>query len=156
MRIKVAFDGGADLLKALQQMKPSLHRPILRRAATKSLEPFLAEVKRLAPVSDEHGGALRDSYVIGTKLTAREAPKARRQKETQVEVHAGTSNPAGLLQEFGTVNASAQPHMRPAWNAQKNAILDRFAGDLRTEIDKTARRVAKKEAKAAAKAAAGG
>ena len=145
----IKFEGGEELLKALGELKDSLQKPVMRRAATKALQPFLTAVKRMAPVAPIEGGALRDSYVIGgpSKLTAKERGKARRERDSEVEVYAGTSNPAGKLQEFGTRYQAAQPHARPAWAETKQGVLDSFRGELATEIAKTAERARKRAAK---------
>jgi HK97 gp10 family phage protein len=142
-------------MAALEELQRSLQRPVMRRAATKALRPFLDEVKTLAPVADKEGGALRDSYVIGgpAKLTAKQKGKARRLKDSEVEVYAGTSNPAGLLQELGTVDQPAQPHARPAWDATQDNVLATFTKEMAAEIEKARQRAARKAAKAAAQGA---
>lgn len=145
----VSFDGGKELLSALESLKPSLRKPVLRRAAMEALKPFLSEVKRLAPVAPVEGGALRDSYVIGgpTKLTPRAKGQARRLRDSEVEVYAGTSNPAGMLQEFGTYYQRAQPHARPAWVTTRGAVLKAFTVAVRFDIERTAARAAKRVAR---------
>ena len=59
--------------------------------------------------------------------------------------------PQGVWQEFGTVNHSPQPFMRPAWDGGKDKLLDGIADDFWTEIEKAAARQAKKAARLAAK-----
>ncbi len=144
MRSNVKFEGGRELLAALNELKSSLAKPVMRRAAKLALQPVLTEVRRLAPVAEHEGGALRDSYVIGTQLTPRERRGVRIERETEVEVYMGTSNPAGLLQEFGTRHHPPQPHVRPAWAAKKDEVLNATATELRNEIDKAAARAAKR------------
>ncbi|QCB42279.1 hypothetical protein E5673_08575 [Sphingomonas sp. PAMC26645] len=152
MNFTMKVEGLDELGKALGELKASLAKPVMRRAAVKALGPFLSEVKRLAPVSDTEGGALRDSYVIGTaaKLTAREKGRARRERSSEVEVFAGTSNPAGKLQEYGTRFQVAQPHARPAWVISRQQVLVTFQTELAADIAKTAARAAKRKAKAEA------
>ena len=148
----ITFEGGRELMAALEELQGSVQRPVMRRAATKALKPFLDEVKTLAPVAEKQGGALRDSYVIGgpSKLTPKQKGRARRLKDSEVEVYAGTSNPAGLLQEFGTVDQPAQPHVRPAWDATQDNVLTTFTREMTVEIEKARQRAARKAAKAAA------
>jgi HK97 gp10 family phage protein len=152
MGYTVKVEGFKELAAALGELQASLGKPVMRRAAVKALGPFLTEVKRLAPVSDTEGGALRDSYLIGTaaKLTPREKGKARRERNSEVEVFAGTSNPAGALQEYGTRYQSAQPHARPAWIVSREKVLVTFQTELAAEIAKTAARAARRKAKALA------
>ena len=49
--------------------------------------------------------------------------------------------------EFGTSRMAARPFLRPAFESTKNAALQRIKLRLRTEIEKTALKLAKKAAK---------
>ena len=48
------------------------------------------------------------------------------------------------------------PWMRPAWDGNRDAVLDGLAAALRAQIEKTLARVAKRKANGARKAARGG
>lgn len=146
MSFTIGFAGGKELMEALEELKPSLRKPAMRRSAQKALGPFLIEVKRLAPVAEVQGGALRDSYVIGgpAKLTPSERGKAKRERDSEIVMYAGTSNPAGKLQEFGTRYQLAQPHARPAWVTTREKVLQTFADELREDIKRTADRAARR------------
>ena len=50
-------------------------------------------------------------------------------------------------QEFGNENHGPQPFARPAWDANKSAMLDGITDDLWQEIQIAAARLAKKLAK---------
>jgi len=56
------------------------------------------------------------------------------------------------MQEFGTVHNGPHPFLRPAWDAEKDKVLAGLKDDLWAEIEKAAKRIARKAAKAAAEA----
>lgn len=150
MSFTIGFSGGKELMEALEELKPSLRKPVMRRSAQKALVPFLDAVKGMAPVAEVEGGALRDSYVIGgpSKLTGREKGRARNEMgKVDAVAYAGTSNPAGKLQEFGTRYQLAQPHARPAWVATREKVLKSFADEMWEDIARTAARAARRAAK---------
>ena len=140
----VTVSGFRELHDALGQLPKATERALLRRIGTKALAPFVAEAKRLAPVDD---GQLRDSIAAGTKLNSRARRKAKEDPPEGVRVFAGTSNRNGVPREFGTSRSRAEPFMRPAWDRTRSEVLDGVTRDLATEIDKTAKRLAKRAAK---------
>ncbi|GGO90817.1 HK97-gp10 family putative phage morphogenesis protein [Stakelama pacifica] len=140
----VELSGFKELDAALAKFSKSTERALLRRVATRALEPFVTEAKRLAPVAS---GNLRDSITIGTKLTGNARREARRDPPDGVRVFAGTADREAVPNEFGTVRAPAQPFMRPAWDTTSNLVLARVMDDLADEIDRTAQRVAARAAK---------
>src|SRR3546814_3390562 len=64
-----------------------------------------------------------------------------------VEMYVGPGqHPQAITQEFGTFKEAAQPFMRPAWDAQRVHALDIIGTALGIELDKAAKRYAKKVA----------
>lgn len=55
-----------------------------------------------------------------------------------------------IAQEFGTIKMAAHPYMRPAWDQDKNAMLERLKANLWEEVEKSLVRAQKRAAKAAA------
>lgn len=92
-------------------------------------------------------GTLRDSVLIGTRLTRPQAKQARRDGKAFAEIHVGTADPAGIPQEFGTLSQPAQPSGRPAWEGTKDEALKIIGTELGAEIEKAAARLARKAAK---------
>lgn len=80
---------------------------------------------------------------IGTRLTKRQAAGQRKLGKSEVEIHIGTRDRLANITEMHS------PYMRPAWDKNKNRALETIKSDLGTEIDKAARRVAKRAAKRA-------
>ena len=77
-------------------------------------------------------GRLRDSLVV----------KKDRTRPGVVVVHVGATYaaPHAHLVEFGTVNSPARPFLRPAYDANRMAVLSR----LRKEVGKRIEREVKK------------
>ena len=48
-----------------------------------------------------------------------------------------------VVQEFGSRKQAPHPYMRPAWDRDQAALLQRVATELRSEIDKSVARAAK-------------
>lgn len=169
MTMKV--EGLKELDKALAELPKATARNVLVRALKKAAEPMRAAAAAKAPVLT---GKLRDSVVFTTKkpkyhdmgsvayyfamrggASKDEAAAAMRGARQQypnafAEVFMGpTRRKVGYWQEFGTVNMSPNPFMRPAWDAHKRKTVDVFSAILEAEIDKSAKRLAKKRAKAA-------
>jgi hypothetical protein len=75
-----------------------------------------------------------------------------RSDRAAVEVFVGAGGLAQATQmEFGNVKDAPQPFMRPAWDAESRATLDRLAALMWAEIEKTAARQARRAARQAAK-----
>jgi HK97 gp10 family phage protein len=153
------IEGFKELEKNLLRLKTSTAKATVRRAMKKSLEPFVAEAKRQAPVDD---GWLAESITIGTKLTKNQAREQRGQidKNTTTVMYAGAGARHAHLIEFGTGpryhnsgkyvgSVSPQPFMRPAWDATKRAVLMRFTEQMREEVAKSVARAARKAAREA-------
>ena len=157
MKVTTKIEGLRELDQALSELPKATGKSVLRRVARSALTLFLNSVKAKAPVSDPEDtpkrpqGALRDSYIIGSKLNRSQARTARKEGKSDIEMYAGTNDRAGALQEFGTEHHGAQPHARPAWDETKDATLEVVADELGGEIEKARVRLARKAARLAAK-----
>lgn len=148
------IEGLAALDIALGQLPKATARNVLIRTGKKALEPFIDDVRKLAPVDADPAsspkrppGTLRDSYVIGTKLNKSQAKEVRREGKNFAEVYAGTNDPAGVQTEFGNAHQAPQPHARPAWDGAQRQVLDGISDQLWNEILAAAKRLAKRRAK---------
>lgn len=137
----VKITGLRELHGALGELKKTTERALLRRVATKALEPFVERAKQLVPVAE---GDLRDSIVIGTNLNRGARREAKRDPVQGVRVFAGTSNRNAVPREFGSQRSAGRPFMRPAWETTKDRMLADVQADLMAEIEKTAARAAKR------------
>lgn len=136
--------GGRELEAALAKFSKPMAKAIARRALKRAADPILGVYQALTTIKT---GNLEQSEMIGTKLTRRQARLARRLGKSDVELHIGTSDPAGVQEEFGNAHQSPHPSLRPAWDEEGGQkAVDRIADELRGEIMKTAARVARKAA----------
>jgi HK97 gp10 family phage protein len=144
MNAKVEWLVGSD--KALAEVgTKATQKNILRRMLLKAAKGIDDAASSLAPVET---GKLQISVITGTKLTRRQKSSAYKAgKLGVVEVHVGTALSRGLFQEFGTYKQSPQPFMRPAWDNEKNRSLETIKTELWVEIEKAAKRAARKRGK---------
>ncbi|MBX9758701.1 MAG: HK97 gp10 family phage protein [Beijerinckiaceae bacterium] len=138
-------------------MPQATAKNVMRRAAKKSLQLVINAADPLVPVDQ---GDLKKSLAVSTKLTRRQASLARKDFKSNgkdaIVMYAGPGgHPQAHLREFGGDGNKAQPFMRPAWDGQHGAVLDTFKAQMWTEIEKAAKRLARKQAREAAKAAKG-
>ena len=160
MRLVFKVDGLKALEGALADLPKRTAKSSIRRAALQALEPVMEAARQAVPVSS---GKLRDSIVATTKLSKRQQrlqrsyygkmmANGRNEGRMNFEVFGGAgAMPHAHLIEFGTSKTAARPFLRPAWDANKETVLEDFKNKLWKEIAKAAARVARKNAKAAAK-----
>ena len=154
MKTTMRIDGLRELDAALGELPKASAKGVLRRVGIKALQPMAEAARGMAPDDPQTQSAdLKASIIVGTKLNKRQASMARKDEgKAFVTVYMGTADPAGVPQEFGTVNHGPQPFMRPAFDQHAEGTIRIVASELGDEITKTAARVAKR---AAAKARAG-
>jgi hypothetical protein len=137
VKTRVQISGGRELAKALRELPRAVERRVLVRAGKRALQPVADRAALLAPVDanpastpDRAPGTLSRSYHVGTRLNARQRGLARKAGRTGVYVYAGTNDPAGIQTEFGNVHQSPQPHFRPAWDAEKDGVVEAVSDEL--------------------------
>lgn len=133
--------------RALAELPKATGKNVLRRVGKRALEPMRAKAENLAPVDR---GDLANQVVISEKRTRR-VPKQRGPK-SGVEIAMGPAAGHGVLQyaglvEFGTVDNPPRPYMRPAFNSEAQGALDSVTTELLGEIEKSAKRLARKRSK---------
>lgn len=121
----------------------------MRAGMKDALQPMADRANQLAPNDPETPGGLSQSYHVGTQLTPRQKRLAKKEPKDFATVYMGTTDPAGVPQEFGTVNHPAQPHIRPAFAQEARATIDRLAQTLRARLDKAIARARRKTLKKA-------
>jgi hypothetical protein len=139
----VKIEGLKEIDEALGQLGKATGRNVMRRVALKRLQPMADDMRAKAPIDQSD---LRDSITVTTKN-----PK-RNRKRSEVEAHAGPGrHPQAVQQEFGNQNHGPQAFVRPSWDAGHMKLLDGIREDFWTEIEKAAKRQARKAARLAAK-----
>lgn len=152
MSIIVELEGFSELEEALDLLSKAAGKGVLRRGLKNAAEP-MAELMRGNAPEDE--GELRDSIGVSTKLSKRQSAAHRkmfRDDRASVEMFVGAGPlPQAHLSEFGSVHNAPAPFVRPAWDQDKRALLDRLGKDLWAELSKSIARAERKAARLAAK-----
>lgn len=139
-------EGVRETLEALGEFPKATGRNVVRRALKTAAEPVAVVARSYAP--RDHGD-LAASIQVTTQLTRRQ--RQSRPKENEVEVYVGPTrapermvlNYASFV-EFGTIDTSAQPYLRPAWERMNGVVQTIFARELTVEYEKAAARLARK------------
>lgn len=163
--VVVSVSGFRELDRALAELPKATGRNVLRRTLTKAAQPIAEKAREMVPVDQ---GDLKQSISVSARIKNKvgnaefsAAMRAGLGKAAAVsamrdarrgaggsfaEVYVGPAVPQGFyghLVEFGTRNTSAQPFMRPAWDAEQGPALDIIKAELGNEIILAARRVAR-------------
>lgn len=146
MRLE-GFEGFERNLANLERL--ATRRAVARRALIKAAKPMAEIAQGMAPVGDTN--TLAPSIMVGTRLSKRQASLHRkmfRNDRAAVEVFIGAGPLSSAhTQEFGTVHHAPQPFMRPAWDQDHKALLQRLGELMAKEIDKAITRQARRAAR---------
>jgi HK97 gp10 family phage protein len=157
----VKLRGFRELDKALSELPKATAKAVLRRVAKSALEPMRAAAESAAPRDQ---GNLQISIAVSEKRTRRakgqfkaitggnirtSAGTFRRSAAAGVAFAMGPSAGKGVLNyatftEFGTSDTSAQPFMRPAFDANAEGAIEIIRGEMAVQIGKATKRVAKR------------
>lgn len=146
MKMRMAFHGGKQLERALAQLdKAATRKAAARRALKSAADPILKAYQANTVVAT---GTLLSNEIMGTRLNRRQAAMNRKMGKSEVEMHIGTADPAGIQQEFGNVHQAASPGLRPAYDAEGGEkALGRIGDEMWSEIQKSVDRQAKRAAR---------
>lgn len=147
MRVPFRLDGAEELRHALGELPKATKRNALMRVLRKEIEPLAGAVKAGAPYKF---GDLKANLFTGTKLTRRQRSMAGdmfRGLKATAELHFGTADPAGMMEEFGLGHNAVHPFFRPEWEGRKRSILDGIGRTLGDEIVAAGVRAARRKAK---------
>lgn len=141
--VTVKVEGFKYLDQALKELPEATRKPTLRRALKKAAVPMAELANQNAPVGPT--GDYAKSFAYSTRLNKRQGKLHRKlfkDDRAAVEGFVGTDDPAGVQQEFGNQNHGPQPALRPAWDADKDQLVNRLGKELGPEIERTAKRAA--------------
>ena len=159
---EIKLEGFRELEQELAKLgSHTTRRASARRAMRKAAQPMADLAQSMAPVGDTNTLA---NVVVSTKLSKRQAGLHRkmfRYDRAAVEMFIGpvaiqgrtnlASNPAAHTQEFGTIHHAPQPFLRPAWDQDQRAMLDRLKAELWADISRAVARAERRAARLAAK-----
>ena len=145
----VRLEGFRELERALNELPKSTGKNVLRRVSKGALQPMAEKARGLAP---KDKGDLAASIQVSERRTRRVARINRFDKNTGIQMAMGPVSGKGVLNyatfaEFGTIDTPATPFMRPSWDGGKDNALDYVKANLGSEIEKAAKRLAKKAAR---------
>ena len=151
----VKLEGFKELDAGLKLLgKHMTARNVARRAMRKAGEPVAAVANVTAPKGVRSGDInLRGSYHVSPRLSKSQRRGYR--KRSKVEMHIGSNNVAASKQEFGTRYHAPQPHFRSAWRSNRGIVLKAMKIELRAELMKAAKRIAKKRQRSRNRSALG-
>lgn len=155
MKTKVEVSGLRELDAALHQLPRAAAKSTLRRVGKRALTPMAEQARSKAPDDPVTPAPdLHRSIAISSRQKSGRQIARLKEGKSSVNVFMGPTPdgyPQAMPQEFGSIHHPAQPFMRPAWDANKVRALEIVKSDLGKEIDKTAKRLAKRAARLAAK-----
>lgn len=151
------FHGFAAMRSAFLQVGTERNfKAALQRSLVKASSGVVAHARQLAPKDTDR---MADKIAVTTRLSRRQrrlSGTSYRSNPTVARAYigAGPKGPA-VLAEFGTGPRytedgayrgmlPAQPFMRPAWEAGKQQVLQRFIQLSAIEVDKSAKRAGKR------------
>lgn len=173
--IKLETHGLMDLAQGLKDLEAELvalganeGRKVLTRAARKSFTPVLDAARAAAPVDT---GLLRENIVIvaqkpkDVESVVTVGLRVRRAKEVRISKHGVTKGGTHRLStsphwrwhfiEGGTSSLPARPFLRPALDANAEAVVGNLRGELRKTIDRVLKKRKREGVLGAAKRALG-
>lgn len=158
--LELEIVGWRELEQALRDLGSDKDvRLSMRRALNNKATQQMAQyATSLAPKAT---GRMASKIGISTTLSRRQRRERRQRGSLDnfavLYIGAGAKGPS-ILDEFGTKprrqkngkstgRTPPQPFMRPAWESFKRAILDEFSKELWVQIEKSAKRIARRQAK---------
>lgn len=138
------LEGFGDLDLQLGRLRPATGKAALKRALRTAAQPMADLMISLAPDDPSTPAPdLKSGIIVSDKLSTRQASLHRRTDRAAVEMFVGPGpDPAATQQEFGNVNHGPQAFARPAWDQDKDLLLQRLADEMRKEISASLSRVA--------------
>lgn len=153
-RTTVKLSGFRELEKSLGELSRAAGSGALRRAGMKAMKPMADLASRLAP--DDNTTPPVDLHTsVGVSARARTGKGGMQdiEKGNRVNVHVGPAfdlerYARAVVMEFGSYKDAPQPYMRPAFDQDGAAAIERLKPLLRAEIDRAVARAARRAARA--------
>lgn len=131
------LSGFRELENALLELSTDVARRHGRKALREAAEPILEKYKSRTKVKS---GTLLRNESAGTRLNRNQRRLSPRPGPSEVEIHIGTADPAGIQEEFG-IRQAANPSLTPAWDSEGGMkALQRIGKSLGESIERSARR----------------
>lgn len=137
------IEGLRETERALAELPKATAKNVGRRVLKAAAQPILDDFQERAPRLTGH---MVETAGISTRLSRRQKAQHRAADDRDhVEMFVGAGpNPQAVQQEFGNEHHAAQPSLTPAWEANKRRSLDIVKDRLWAEIEKAAKRLARR------------
>jgi HK97 gp10 family phage protein len=151
--VKVRLSGFRELDKALGELSKATGTRVLQRAGAKAMQPMADLAASLAPNDPQTPPLdLASSIVVSRRANAGRGGLQDFERGARATIHVGPSvalprYARAIVQEFGSKAQSPQPYMRPAFEQDGSAVIDRLKPLIKAEIDKVVARAAARAAK---------
>ena len=162
--MKIRIEGLRELDRELSRLKTYSAKRVGDRAMEAALQPVAEAARSLASRTNSGDGwNFSESIVVAKKLRKNQRKGLQSEGKHIRTMHVGAWSRLAHLIEFGTAERfhesgkgvgamPAAPFMRPAWDANRDKVLEILVRALRVELDRALARAARAAAKAAAKA----
>lgn len=154
-RSTVKLTGFRELEKSLGELSRAAGSGVLRRAGMKAMKPMADLASRLAPDDSTTPPVdLHTSVTLSARARVGRGGLEDMEKGNRANIHMGPAfdldrYARALVMEFGSYKDAPQPYMRPAFDQDGAAVIERLKPLLRAEIDKAVARAARRAARAA-------
>lgn len=139
---KVSTSGFKEMEAAMTELGSSSAKRLARAALRRAAQPIHEAYRENTTVET---GVLLGNTNMGVRLNPRQRRMTPKPKKSEIVLHIGTADPAGIQQEFGNRHQQAAPALTPAWDAEGGeTALDRIGNELGPAIEKAAARAAKR------------
>lgn len=138
-------EGLAELGRRMRTLGGDIESKIAFGSVLAGANIIKKEAIRLAPVSSKTSvidGVKIEPGNLKKNIVNKRVPKAQRQMTAEYVVTVrgkakhGFASRVGAIEEFGSVEQTAQPYMRPAFEGKKNEAAAKIVEILRKRIDK--------------------
>ncbi|KQN37010.1 hypothetical protein ASG37_04940 [Sphingomonas sp. Leaf407] len=123
MKMKIRLEGGDQVARKIKAMGKALTRKTLVPIIAEELEPMAQQMRDTAA---RRSGEMADSVTVSTRLSPAQA--SANVPIAPVEVFAGPGPlPQAVQEEFGNVDQTPSPFIRPAFDSQVNRAMRQVA-----------------------------
>ena len=141
VEVTVKIEGLREVEEALAQAGPKLAKRAMRKALKAGGDVFLQRAKERAPIlkkatPQRQPGELRDAITEVVTLSPKEE-SGRARVALKHDKSKGIQSPGvyGLFVEFGSVHNTAQPYMRPGYDAGKQEAERVFTEEIKNGVE---------------------
>ncbi len=131
MDVKFGIKGLAEMERELNQLSLKARASVLRGALNKAIDPIL----KAARENTQREFTERTGTLVRSIRKSATAPRGSNGFTAEAKVGLTEDGFYGRFLEFGTSKMPAKPFMRPAVDANAQAVVELFASEMRRRIE---------------------